>query len=217
MRGRNITRWVLFGAAILTLPLCCISAVITTITVVPIPMFRTHFEVVNRSGETLYLTPVGQVVWRQEREQDILDQYYWLPNMPVWKRADLRLKPGGTRHIVQMADEDYALFGIVVRNEQGDYRQLEIEEQPSMLLAGDSSPPTTYTIHSFNHLSPVEPELRELVTTADRYNLRRWTELGALIGAGLIPVGLFLAGFYLSRQLKAEARNQAEETPPAGE
>lgn len=217
MRGKSMARWLLFGAAVLTLPLGCISAVITAITVIPIPMFRAHFEVVNSSQETLYLTPIGQAVWRQERTQDILDQYYWLPNMPVWKRADLRLKPGGSLHVVQMADEDYALFGIVVRNEQGEYRRLEIEEQPSPLLAGDSSPPTTYTIHSFNQLRPVEPELRELATTADRYNLRRWVELGALMGVGLIPIGLLLGGFYLSRQLKSEARRQAAATPPTGE
>jgi len=200
MRQRRIVRWIIFVAAVLTLPLCCLSAVTTTITLVPIPMFRAHFVVSNQTGETLYLTPIGQTNWKQEQKQDILDQYYRSPNLPVWQRLDLRMEPGDTRYIIQMFDEDYTLDSLVVRNEQHDYRQLVIEEPPALLVAGDSSPPTTYTINSFSRLPEIEPDLLALVNTAARYNYRRWIELASLMGVGLIPLGLGLGGFFYTRQ-----------------
>ncbi len=200
MRSKHIIRWIFFTAAVLTLPLCCISTVIAAITFLPFPMFREHFYVANKTGETLYLTPIGKSVQSQEGTQDVLDQYYRFPNIPVWKRADLRLESGDTIYIIQMADEDYALSSIVTRNERGEYRHLRIDEQPAMLLSGDSPAPTTYTIDSFNRLSEVEPELLKLVVTANPYNFRRWAEWGILIGAELIPLGLFGSGLYLSRR-----------------
>jgi hypothetical protein len=188
MRARHLPCEVLLGAAILSLPLCLVSLLVALMTFVPLPMWRGEFTVVNASEQTLYVTPIAR--WRGQ-ERHVMDQYVpILPNAPALGQADLRLGPGQSRHVVCIADEDVTLSEIAVRNPAGEYRQLPVMEQPTLLM-GEFFKAPTYTIDSFDALPGISFEVNQVVGSAPRYNLKIWVEILGLMSLGLIPLGLF--------------------------
>jgi hypothetical protein len=169
---------ILLLVAVLSLPLCCAPAV----PFVPYPVFAGRYNVVNESGERLYISPVAEI----GRNPHFLVKYYSkFPHLPLLKRADVRMDPGESVRIDCMVVPDLYFSRIAVRNEGGEYRQLKVEVPAGAHAFG--MPEKTYVIESFNRLRSISGEDLAFARKGRRFNFRA----GGAVMLGLIPVALF--------------------------
>ncbi len=133
------------------------------------------FQVVNRSGETVYVTPVGTHIGTGSRL--VLNQYaIEMPAIPVFKQGNFILKPGEPLKIVFDRD-DIRLSEILVRASNGSYKQIAIDTQ-------------SYAVTDIPSLSDL-PSANSAVMDAaigSEYNWVYW----AIIFSGLLPLYLYI-------------------------
>lgn len=203
MIKKRIAAVVLFVLTIVSFPLCCFS----TMSLVPNLLFRGDFEIVNRTRETLYVTPLGEAYGRRFALIGLFSRF---PYLGLFRRADIRLKPGASIHVVCEIDEDLIFSEIVVRNEAGEYRQKSIDDPSLKLISrGDLDSETTgpiYAIESFSALPLTSPKVQEAVEKARRFDAGRWLTLSM----GLVPLILLIVWLRVIRALQVESREKTK-------
>ncbi len=191
MRRKQWASWMLFGLAILSLPLVALS---------PTILFWGLVTVINTSNETIYITPIGESYGKRHI---LLKNFSKFPFVPLLKQADIRLESGEQIQINFEADEDLTLSEIAVRNIRGEYYQMVIDQPTAQL-----SPPlpeathkTTYTIGSVDELSAISPEVLTVARQASQFNIKVWK----MIIPGVIPGVLFLGWYRLRRKKRSNS------------
>jgi hypothetical protein len=201
MIAKRIAAAVLFLLMVASLPLCCLS----TMALVPNFLFRGEFDIVNETGETLYVTPLGRAYGERIV---LLELFSTFPYLGLFKRADIRVKPGEAIHVVCEIDEDLIFSEIVVRNEAGEVRQLEIDDPTIRLIprAGEGAKGTgpAYAIETFAGLRPPSPAAMEAVEKARQFDAAGWLELSL----GLVPLGLLAVWLRTVRNLWTASRKK---------
>ena len=87
-------------------------------------MFQTSFEVINQSGEVVYVTPVGVVPGSPQRWT--LPLSWWsIPMIPRADCGDFRLPPGSTK-VFRYDWDDINFSEVVVRNDLGSWHQFVV-------------------------------------------------------------------------------------------
>ena len=196
----------LFLVAVLSLPLCCCPTALLINNVNPIHYaFLVEFQVVNESGETIHITPIGAVRTVQKPRHVLLRASPRLPGTPALRQGDIRLDPGESVRIIY-DDEDIAASEIAVRNDQWEYRQLVIRGRQKRLTPDEGMPENVYTLRSFDRLSKISPEVLVIAKEAGRSNRRVWIWMALLVVPGLIPIALFLVWSGLALKVRRESR-----------
>jgi hypothetical protein len=162
-------------------------------------MFWGHFRVLNESGETLYITPIGE---RDGQRDILLEGFSRFPYVPILRRADLRLEPGESVEIYcRWFDEPpWRLVAIAVRNQRDEYSQLAVDESTLNPMAALSE--RSHRIESFDALTKATPEVVDLAVEASRLNVAAW----AMVAAGFVPIGLFVAWYRLGWESQRESK-----------
>ena len=149
MRKRTILI-ILMVLTVCLMPLSCcgISAVALSMLWPGFLAFDTEFEVVNRSGQTIFVSAVGTV--GKEGKKTAL----WLLERPPRPACDLRLAEGESVAIRYDWD-DVNFSEIVVRTESGQYYQMVVDPKPA---ESRYHPPLSqhYVIGSLSELKPVD-------------------------------------------------------------
>jgi hypothetical protein len=216
MRVKRVPPLLLFLVALLSLPLCCCPTLplINNVNLIHYA-FLVEFQVVNESGETIYITPIGAVRTVQRPRHVLLRASPRLPGTPALRQGDIRLDPGESLRIIYDAD-DVAASEIAVRNAQGEYRQLVISDRQKGLTLDEETP--EYTIGSFKRLAKIAPEVLAVAKEAGRANRRVWLWMALWIVAGFIPIALFLIWSGLALRARREFRyTEMVEAPVGGE
>ena len=216
MRVKRVATLALFLVACLSLPLCCCPTGLLINNVNPIHYaFLVEFQVVNESGETIHITPIGALRTVQRPRHVLLRASPRLPGTPALRQGDIRLDPGESLRIIYDAD-DVAASEIAVRNAQGEYRQLVIRDRQKLLTLDEET--LEYTIGSFKRLAKIAPEVLAVAKEAGRSNRRVWIWMALWIMAGFIPIALFLIWSGLALRARRESRyTEMVEAPMGGE
>jgi len=214
MRVKRVPPLLLFLVALLSLPLCCCPTLPLINNVNPIHYaFLVEFQVVNESGETIYITPIGALRTVQRPRHVLLRASPRLPGTPALRQGDIRLDPGESLRIIYDAD-DVAASEIAVRNAQGEYRQLVIRDRQKRLTLDEETP--EYTITSFDRLSKIAPEVLAVAKEAGRSNRRVWIWMALLVVPGFVPIALFLVWSGLALKVRRESRDVERVGAPMG-
>jgi hypothetical protein len=89
--------------------------------------FVTGFRVENRTSRPLWITPVGTL---HAGGKHVLPQFAaGFPAIPAFRTKNLRIEPGGSTWISYDWD-DINFSEVVVRNAEGEYRQLVVDPDP---------------------------------------------------------------------------------------
>jgi hypothetical protein len=204
VRAKRIPLLLLFLVALLSLSLCCCPIGLLINNVNPVHYgFLAEFQVVNESGETVYITPIGAVRTVERPRHVLVRASPRLPGTPALRQGDIRLDPGESLRIIYDRD-DVAASEIAVRNAQGEYRQLVISDRQKSLILDEETP--EYTIGSFKRLAKIAPEVLAVAKQADSANRRIWFWMALWIIAGFIPIALFLVWFGLALRARRESR-----------
>ena len=204
MRVKRVATLALFLVACLSLPLCCCPTGLLINNVNPIHYaFLVEFQVVNESGETIHITPIGALRTVQRPRHVLLRASPRLPGTPALRQGDIRLDPGESLRVIYDAD-DVVASEIAVRNARGEYRQLVISDRQKGLTLDEETP--EYTIRSFDGLSKIVPEVLAVTKEAGRSNRRVWVWMALWIVPGFIPIGLFLVWSGLALKVRRESR-----------
>ena len=137
------------------------------------------FEVTNRSGAIVWITPLG--MFHQERDGDryILPQYaFRAPAIPAFKRGGFGLAAGETRRFFYDLS-DIMISDIVVVGASGDVRVLEMPR--------DGYVPKSFIIPVLGEL-PVAPDSVSWAAREGHYAWRGW----GIILSSLLPAVLFV-------------------------
>ena len=115
--------WVGVGWVI-TSPLLVLAIIFMLGTMNPmVSMFMCTIKIVNRSGETVHVTPIGTHIGIKE-SRDVLDQYaIKMPPIPVFKQGNFILRPNESK-IIDYNCDDVRLSEILVRTNDGSYKQI---------------------------------------------------------------------------------------------
>jgi len=167
-------RWVGLGWGI-TSPLLLFAVILMLSTMNPmVSIFMCTFKIENRSGETVYVTPIGTHIGIKGY-RSVLDQYaVKMPPIPVFKQGNFILGPNESK-IIDYNCDDIRLSEILVRTDGGAYKQ----------------------ISSQNHKTNVIPPLRDLskATNAVLYAASgsefKWI-YWSIIFSGLLPLSLYI-------------------------
>lgn len=110
---------------IVTSPLFVVSVLFVVNTVNPMAFaFMNSIEIVNRSGETIHITPVGRHIETGTRH--VLRQYgLEMPAIPAFRQGNFLLEPGERRKIVYDSD-DVRPSEILVATAGGVYREVPV-------------------------------------------------------------------------------------------
>jgi hypothetical protein len=214
VRVKRALPLLLFLVAVLSLPLCCCPIGLLINNVNPIHYaFLAEFQVVNESGETVYITPIGAVRTVQRPRHVLLRASPKLPGTPALRQGDIRLDPGESLRIIYDMD-DVVASEIAVRNAQGEYRQLIISDRQKRLTLDEEAP--EYTIGSFKRLAKIAPEVLAVAKEAGRSNRRIWFWMALWIVTGFIPIALFLVWSGLALRARRESRYTERVEAPMG-
>jgi hypothetical protein len=214
MRVKRVPPLLLFLVAFLSLPLCFCPTLPLINNVNPIHYaFLVEFQVVNESGETIYITPIGAVRTVQKPRHVLLRAYPRLPGTPALRQGDIRLDPGESLRIIYDAD-DVAASEIAVRNARGEYRQLVIRGRQKGLTLDEETP--EYTIRSFDGLSKIAPEVLAVAKEAGRSNRRVWVRMALLVVPGFVPIALFIVWSGSALKARRESRYTERVGAPMG-
>jgi hypothetical protein len=216
MRVKRVPPLLLFLVACLSLPLCCCPTGLLINNINPIHYgFLAEFQVVNESGETVYITPIGAVRTVERPRHVLVRASPRLPGTPALRQGDIRLDSGESVRIIYDMD-DVAASEIAVRNAQGEYRQLVVSDRQKLLTLDEGMP--EYTITSFDRLAKIAPEVLAVAKEAGRSNRRIWFWMALWIVAGFIPIALFLVWSGSALKVRREPRyTEMVEAPMGGE
>ncbi len=169
---------------LLSAPVSCLAAVIVAINVIPIGYYY-QLSATNQTDETLYITPIGQDYYERRFVPDLRSR--GILRLPIVRRAEIRLGPGQSIHGMVNAggldpDEWLLPWGVVVRDEQGEYRQ------QTVLLEYPQD--VTLTISAFDRLEPADPRAVTVAQGVARYNGRLWAMLLGGVALVVLPYGL---------------------------
>jgi len=116
-------RWVAIGWVI-TSPLLVLAIICVIATMNPmVSMFMCTITIVNRSGETIHVTPIGTHIAIKEY-RNVLDQYaIIMPPIPVFKNGNFILRPNESK-IIDYNCDDVRLSEILIRTNDGSYKQI---------------------------------------------------------------------------------------------
>jgi len=116
-------RWVGVGWVI-TSPLLVLAIICVIATMNPmVSMFMCTITIVNRSGETVRVTPIGTHIAIKE-SRNVLDQYaIIMPPIPVFKNGNFILRPNESK-IIDYNCDDVRLSEILIRTNDGSYKQI---------------------------------------------------------------------------------------------
>jgi hypothetical protein len=169
-------------------------------------LFQTSFEVVNQSGEIVYVTPVGVV--EGSRRRSTLPLSFW--SIPMVPRADcgnFRLYPGA-KVVFRYDWDDINLSELAVRSERGTWRELVVLPDATSQPCCSGPAQEVFVIPPLDQL-PVATAATEEAATATRINQRvrmfHFSYAGPLISLG----GLILAGRALFRMGGRDANRAA--------
>ncbi len=197
MKRKSVVVALLSVLLLLSAPISCLAALLLTATFVPIP-FSSYYElsVTNGTGETLYVTPIGQDYSERRFVLDL--RSHGALRLPQLRRADIRLGPGqSVRGMVPGGgldpDEWLMPWGVVVRDEQGEYRQQTVQLQ--------YPEDVTLTISAFDQLGVADPQAMAIAQGSAHYNVRIWAALLGGLGLVVLPFGLLWG----RRRLRARA------------
>lgn len=181
-----LVRKILFLLALLSSPFLCFGFSLLLEFIPPsllppaldigINLFETTVTVENKSGETLYITPIDINAGQPE----VLLQVKSL------RQRDIPVKPNHSI-VVEYDEESADLSGIVVCREIGECR----------LLPANGA--DVYYLETFDNLTEIEPGWLETIRAHPQYN---FTTTIALV-LFLMPIVLFLSWLYMGRFEKA--------------
>ncbi|MDQ7028344.1 MAG: hypothetical protein Q9O62_00495 [Ardenticatenia bacterium] len=141
-------------------------------------LFDATAIVENRSGETLYITPITTTPGRPKV----------IPQLKSFRQRDIPLEPNHSI-VLEYDATDSVLAGIVVCRATAECR---------LLTAKDSG---VYYVEAFDNLTEVEPSWLVAIQSYPRYN---FTTIVVLVLC-FVPIMLFLSWLYLGRLEKAQA------------
>jgi hypothetical protein len=139
------------------------------------------FRIVNRTSRPVWITPVGTY---RTGSKGILPQFIArFLALPVFRSRNHRVKPGGSRWIY-LDRKGYDYYEVVVRNVEGEYRQLAIGPVPlkEMLYRHGES----HIIEDWGSLAPAADDVLAAALESGK-SWRVWM---------LFLVGWFLLYFY---------------------
>ena len=179
---RPRVRRILLLLALITSPLFCCGSIslLQTLPASLLPpasdfvvkVFEAEAKVENRSGETLYLTPITTTYGRPMA----------ITQSNSLRQRDIPVQPNGSVALTYDS-ADMPLSGIAVCRKSHDCR----------LLAVDNS--GVYALDSFENLPALDASWLQAVQAQPAYNF-----MVVLIPlAGIVPVGLFFGWLYLGR------------------
>jgi hypothetical protein len=188
----------------LLLPLSCVPALFLFNAVNPMQLtFIAGFTVENRTGDTIYVTPVGTV--GPEGHRHPLPLAVWkAPWVPASQRGRFPVRTGGT--ITLYYDWDDINFSeLVVETEDGELRQLVVNPNPT---ANQYTIPrvTDFVIEDVNRLGPLDPVVRGAYDAAQRPV--RWWPIVAGLATPAVTFVLLLRWY--KRAKVPRPRNTAE-------
>jgi hypothetical protein len=190
-------------ALVIVLLAGCVSLVFCGVPlgyIMPISVRAWPFQVVNQTGETLYLTPI--IVQHGEREVgpcNLSESFY----ISLHQRADFRLAPGETIKLACILRSGSTLQGVVVRGPGGEYGQLTVGKTGHEYMYWDEG--GSYVIESLAELPAPSPDALAVARQGSSFNLE---VLGEIL-LGLIPVALFGAALFILWSLWRELRRGA--------
>ena len=210
MRVKRVATLLLFMAAILSLPLCLAPIVVWGGAFVP--WMVVDFQVLNRSGEAVYITPLHVSPVSQTA---IVPRRYALGQLPALRQADIRLAAGRSMRLSYDGEGRYP-NRIAVRNKAGAYRQLVLDRGVRTFMSPAQE--VVYTIGPFDTLADMDEEVSLAVQEAVPLSLDRkfwsWTLIGTFVG--VIPIGLLGAWFRLARSQRRKEATEVATTKGAG-
>jgi hypothetical protein len=164
--------------------------------IAPIP--RTHFEIVNNTNETLYITPVDRTLGRTV----VIEQQLAI------KQRDVPLHPNSSVMMIYYG-ELQELSGIAVCRESTDCRwatEYEVQvppdpNKPFVLLV------RVYTLNSFEELPMINVDLLLAIQSHRQYSFHILLWLAGI----LTPVVLFFCWLYLVLKSRFSPRLQGDE------
>ncbi len=145
--------------------------------------FVTRFRVENQTALPLWVTPVGT---HNSGRKVVLPQFALsFPAIPAIRSRDFRVEPGGSTWIIYDWD-DINFSEIVVRDAEGEYRQLVVDPNPPRVNY-DRSKQERYVIEGWESLSQPATDVLAAARSPDR----QW-RLWGLFVTGFVVLGLYL-------------------------
>jgi hypothetical protein len=193
MQVKRVATWLLFAVAVLSLPLCLLPIIVWV--GFAVPWMVNDFEVINNSGETVFITPVNI---GSESERIIVVPRNSMGQLQALRQKEFRLSAGETLHILFNAEGVHP-NALVIRNEAGEYRQLALNKGVGLPLSSD---PVVYTIGSLSTLPDVDENVVGTVQQTNSFNfdLKYWGRIFIVILLGVVPIFLFSIWFRLVRR-----------------
>jgi hypothetical protein len=161
-----------------------------------------EFTLVNKSGETLYLTPVN---FTESAQNLYVPERLLVGQIRAFRQADIRLAAGESIQILY--DAETRPYVIAVRNEAGDYRQVAIDKGARTVPL--DTPEIIYTIGPFATLALIDEEALLTVQQAPSFNFGFWGFMLAIttLFCG-IPIGLLWLWFRRVRSRRREGYSE---------
>ena len=181
-RARLSTRLTLLVLACLTSPLCCCGSAMFLSVISPVP--HTNFEVLNKTNETLYITPVDTTPGRTV----VIEQPLTL------RQRNIPLHPNSSVVMINYG-EVHELSGVAVCRTNTDCRWATASEwqHPSDPNEPYALPVQVYTLYFFEGLPKLEASLLLAIQSHRQYNFDILLWLAGI----LLPFVLFICWLYL--------------------
>ena len=187
-RKHSRLRRIVFLLTLITSPLFCCgclfllealpSSLLPSSVDFTINLFEAEARVENRSGETLYVTPISTTFGRP----------MVITKLTSFRWKDIPLRPNGSV-VLTYDSADMPLSGVAVCRTNDDCRYLAVDYS------------NEYYVDSFESLPGLEPGWLQAVQSQPQYNF-----MAVLVPMlGLLPVLLFLGWLYLGWQEKKRA------------
>lgn len=190
---KRVLLWILLVLSATGLPMTLFVALLAFNAVGMGRVFLTTFTVRNHSSEVIYVTPIGTIGKEGLRGRLPVSQSEDY-SIPGGESAELRLSPNSERRVTYDSD-DIQFSEIAVRGEQGGWRQLVVDPNPT---ERQYRPPAQklFVIPPLADLPDASAAVQSVAVAAPRGRMSPWL-IGALVV--LPPLGL---SFSL-RQLRA--------------
>jgi hypothetical protein len=181
-----VIRRALLFAAIATLPCACFPALFAFNLVNPMQqVFLMEFDVENRSGERVLVTPVGSVGDRGHRVHPPLFARL-MPALPSPRISQFSLETGETRRFIYDWD-DVILAEILVEFPDREFRLLTVDPAPTENLYHPT--PQTEIVIGPRATLALAPSSTQELGLGSPYHL--W--LGFVLSTSVVPFGLLVA------------------------
>lgn len=198
-RGRAIvSSGLLLGGLLTSCLLALLLIAMVSWMTYPNPMllaFLFRFDVVNESGETVWITPIGAI--DREGERRVLAQYTEGGEaIPAGQERNQKVQPGETLRIVYDWD-DINFSEILVRDAAGNGRVLVVDATPTVDQF-HSPESNRFVIPQLDSLAPAPADVAEAVEWQPAITDLVWRR-ALIVVPFLVPVG-FLVLWYWTRR-----------------